>query len=197
MVIRSLSDLNLGLGITFDASGGATNRDAALNGDGGAGGDGVIQIESAEGTTSASLAMLFAIVKGELSTGLPLGLMDPGANLYGGTAISSPIDTGSSATDYTSASAVIDLGTVSGGVVSVELVGIAEDPAQPGVPATVAMTAEGVPLMTAPVALSDVDQLDGYRFFQIRVTIGFDPPPLSSMTDVFPSVEEVTVQYEQ
>jgi len=59
------------------------------------------------------------------------------------------------------------------------------------------MTADGLPLMTAPIALSDVDQLDGYRFFQIRVTIGFDPPPLSSTMDVFPSIDEITVQYEQ
>ncbi len=197
MVIRSLSDLNLGVGVVFDASGGPTDVDPALNGDGGAGGDGVIQIEDADGTTSAFLATLSSVVKGELATGMPLGLGDPGANLYGGTAVSLPIDTGSSATDYTSASAVVDLGTVSGGTVTIELVGIAEDPAQPGAPATTAMTADGLPLMTAPIPLSDVDQLDGYRFFQIRVTIGFDPPPLSSTTDVFPSVDEITVQYEQ
>ena len=196
LLLQAFGNINLGIGPILSARGafgsGGIPPNSTLNGDGGRGGDGVLQLQDGSSSFLNVLATNAIIAAGEFTGGqLSLG----GGGLTG-VAESLPIDTGSASPDYTSGSAVIDLGTIATSTVTVEVIGIAEDPTSPGNPATTAMAADGTPLMSSPTPLSQVDLLDGYRFFKIIITLTYPPPPASTLGDVLPNVDSVTMNYE-
>ncbi len=182
---------------TFDASGGdigtpmppPANPEPPLNGEGGRGGDGIIQLEDGTGgfiTTSLGLIT----VSGEFFT-----QVFPLAGTITDVARSIAIDTGSNATDFTAASATSSTGSNAMATLSIQLFGIAEDPIAPGTPATTAVSPSGFPLMVGPLSLAQFDQLDGYRYFLFQVTTSYPAPPGVSLGDTLPSVSDITVDY--
>ncbi|HGY91388.1 MAG TPA: hypothetical protein ENK43_09470 [Planctomycetes bacterium] len=196
LILQAFGDINLGIGPILSARGafgsGGNPPSSTLNGDGGRGGDGVLQLQDGSVNFMSVLATNAVIATGEFVG----SLLSLGSGGLTGVAESLPIDTGSASPDYTSGSAVINLGTIATATVTVEVVGIAEDPTSPGNPATTAMAADGTPLMSSPTPLSQLDVLDGYRFFKIIITLTYPPPPASTLSDVLPNVDSVTINYE-
>ncbi len=196
ILAQTFGTLVLNASAAFDASGGPGGVDLTpinpvpvLNGDGGQGGDGLIQLE--DGTANfVSTSLGFITVRGELFTQI-----FPLTGTITDMARSIPIDTGSNGTDYTAASATSMTGTNAMSTVDVQVFGIAEDPNTAGQPATTTMSVNGTILMVGPLPLSQFDQLDGFRFFIFEITTSYPSPPSVSATDVLPFVDDITINY--
>ncbi|MEZ6196288.1 MAG: Ig-like domain-containing protein [Planctomycetota bacterium] len=194
--VQTFATIGLGNGASFFCDGGAggTNFNPALDGDGGRGGDGVIQLE--DGNTAALLSALSlgSIVQGELAL-VPFSFTDDVI----GTAFTSIIDSGSNSTDYTSGMFTVLANGATTGMAEVMVLGIAENPNQPGQPATTAMTASGFSLMRGPVPLANVSDINGFRFFQLQLVTTFPAPGTGPgapvIGDPLPALDDVTVNY--
>lgn len=195
IIVQTFAQANVGLAVDFQTRGGLGNAGStanpiSLNGEGGDGGDGVVQIEDTDGTPNTELVMQSVFVDGELFA-QPFAL----SGAIPGMANSNLIDTGSNSVDFVSASATVNAGTAAMSVVDVQLIGVAEDPANPGQPATTMTSAAGLPLMVGPVPLNQASDLNGYRWFRFQISTSFAAPPLTNVSDTLPFVEDVTVVY--
>ena len=193
LLIRSFSDVTLGLGNQLHCGGGAPSAGnptpvnppaSPADGDGGKGGDGVVQLEDLDGVIP------------NLSTSIVIGeLFSQASGLTGtidGTALSVPVDTGSNGVEYLAVNGLGATGAAfvagASGSVIVDVIGIAEDPLAPGQPAL-----NDPALQSPPALLGDIASLTGYRWFMVRVRTSYPAPP--TFITVYPGVESVTVAY--
>ncbi|MCB9831332.1 MAG: Ig-like domain-containing protein [Planctomycetes bacterium] len=193
IVVQTFGNINLLPACVFNTIGGApgdTNGDLVINtlldAEGGQGGSGVIQFE--DGAAGFVTTFNTTNINGET-----LAQVFSFAANVNGTATSKVIDTLSVATDYTAATASVFPGPT--GTVTIRLIGIAEDPNNPGNPATSAMSSGGDPLMVGPVDITQFDQLDGFRYFQFQISTVFPAPPATMQGDALPYVDDISISY--
>jgi hypothetical protein len=100
-------------------------------------------------------------------------------------------DTGYGNPDYTGATLATDpavsLGNVPGGSVEILYQGAHESLSSPGTPDLATLS----PLVSGAV----IDQLDGYRYVRFQITVSYASPPASTLNDVFPAVQEISIAY--
>jgi Big-like domain-containing protein len=195
--IQTFSNINLGPGASFFCDGGAggTNLNPAEDGDGGRGGDGAIQLEDSNSALLFNTLAAGSIVQGEVRV-QDFSFTDD----VTGTAFSQIIDTGSTTAQYTSASFTLANNMFAFGTATVMVLGIAEDPSNPGQPATMATSPGGFQLMQGPVPVANIADLNGYRYFQVQVMTSFPAPGSAggapAIGDPLPAVDSVTVNYQ-
>lgn len=187
VMIRSLTEVTLSSGSQFSALGGtASNNTLPLDGDGGSGGAGLIQFEDGDG-----------IIPG-LAQSLVIGESSVGATPFGqsviGTARSIVFDSGSLAPEYLASNSLGATGFITNsfnvGTIVVNAVGIRENPSAPGQPA-IADPA----LVSMPVALTDIAQLNGYRFIRFEITTSFAVGDLANPSAILPACESIAIAY--
>lgn len=192
IVMQCFGSVGLGLGCEFNADGGIgndglTSNPTMLNGEGGDGGSGVIQIEDGDGTPVSEFTNNAIFVFGELFA-QPFAL----SGSVPGLARSITIDTQGTPT-FQQASFTTLAATLAGSA-NVRLIGVAESPDAPGTPASQMADGSGRPLMVGPVEVQNASLLDGYRYFIFLVEVDSTELP-SSATDTYPGVDSLTVQY--
>ena len=100
-------------------------------------------------------------------------------------------DTGYGDPDYTGATLATDpavsLGNVPGGSVEILYQGAHESLSNPGTPDLAALSPQ--------VSGASIDQLDGYRFVRFQITVSYTAPPTSTINDIFPAVQEISIDY--
>lgn len=179
--------VSIGTGSLLDCDG-ATNpgNDALLNGDGGVGGDGVLQFQDSDGVFPG---LGTSILVGETFT----GVFNISGNVTG-LATSNVIDTGSSSVEFLTSNTLGQTGFIgtipSGSSLTVTVVGIAEDPFNPGQPALATPS-----LVTAPVALTDIGMLNGYRFIRFQVGVSFPSNIFAQLNAQVPLCDSLSIAY--
>lgn len=160
--------------------------DPSLNGDGGVGGDGVVQMQDSDGVI---VGVQTSIIVGETFTST--------FNILGavtGIATSRVFDTGSTSVEYQLSNTLGQTGFIgnipSGTSMNVTAVGIAEDPFNPGQPALATPS-----LVTAPVALTDIATLNGYRFVRFEISMSFPSSNFSAPTPQVPLCDYLAIAY--
>lgn len=186
-VLMLAATVSIGTGSLLDCDG-ATNpgNDALLNGDGGVGGDGVLQFQDSDGVFPG---LGTSILVGETFT----GVFNISGNVTG-LATSNVIDTGSSSVEFLTSNTLGQTGFIgtipSGSSLTVTVVGIAEDPFNPGQPALATPS-----LVTAPVALTDIGMLNGYRFIRFQVGVSFPSNIFAQLNAQVPLCDSLSIAY--
>jgi hypothetical protein len=191
ILVQTFSDVNMGIAVQLFCqggigSGGNPTSTGWPDGDGGNGGGGLVQLEDNDGiintSTSVALAELFT-QQFQFTTNV------------NGSADSRIIDSGSNTTDYVASNSLgtthVNATAGSTGTISVQILGMAEDPNNPGN----AGTTPG--LMMGPVDVANIADLDGFRFFLYRIDTAFPPPPATVLGDPLPECTEVGVAWIQ
>ncbi|MFT7618613.1 MAG: hypothetical protein ACI97A_002260 [Planctomycetota bacterium] len=199
ILVQTFGDLQVDVGATFEAVGGAIGERAngdpfigtepPLNGEGGRGGDGIVQLEDADGILSGFPQ--FSVVTGEF-----MSRIFPSAGTITDMAQSLPIDTMSNGTTYQSASEVSSTGSEVTSTLMVQFFGLAENPLAPGTPATTAMSSGGTPLIVGPFTAAQISELNGYRYFMFEVVTSYSSSATAGTgTITLPSADMISVNY--
>ena len=147
---------------------------------GGAGGDGLIQLEDQDGIINTSFL------------GTPAGNIVTETFAYStqvtGVATSTFFDTGYGTPDFavTPGGEVFDLGSEPGGTVTIRYQG-AHEAVSGGGPDLATLTAE--------FDAASIDQLDGFRYVRFIATLGYDVPAMGLPMGTLPSVQSIQISY--
>ena len=194
ILFRTPTEVTLGIGVQLNCTGGLPNAGnptpvnppaMPADGDGGFGGDGVIQFEDADGVVPGT--GLGIIIGETFSQAYPF------TTTITGQAIACPIDTGSSSVRYLASNLLGATGAVATngvGLVVIEVRGILDDPQNPGTPA---LNDPGA--VTPLVPLAAIESLNGYRYFQVFMSFSYPAPGTIPPGSILPSVDSVSIAY--
>lgn len=195
--LQTFGVISLGNGASFFCDGGVggSQLGPTSSGNGGRGGDGTVQLEDSDSMTLMTQLASFSIVQAEAVVQDFSFTMD-----VTGVATSRVIDTGCSSPIYTTATSMMAANGSMVGSATVTIRGVAEDPTNPGQPATTMTDSAGFMLMTPAVPLANVADLSGFRFFQFVINTAFPAPGTGpgapNIGDPLPAVDSVTVNFQ-
>jgi hypothetical protein len=156
---------------------GGTVGQACGNFGAGRGGSGLYQLEDLDGIVNTNFTG--APVSGGGIVALPFGAGGPGH----GTGVTPFFDSMVAIPDYQAPAIVSSLGDIPGATVEVRFQGAYPLPG--GGP--------DLATLSTPVAASAIDQLDGYRYVRVLLTLGVPVIPLPPPGAVYPAVHSVTL----
>lgn len=143
----------------------------------GAGGEGLIQLEDADGVVNTQFVGGGPSAMNIVVTQFPFA-----SQMVSDSATSVWFDTGAFAPTYTGASVTSSAGV---GTVAVTYQGAHGQVQNPSAPNLTTVTAPA----TGPAALS------GHRFIRFTITLSYPPPPATTIASMLPSVSDVTINF--
>jgi hypothetical protein len=160
----------------------------------GGGGDGLIQLEAAQGPVpTASFNVLPA--PGGSSGAVFVGLQLAGGGLITGHA-ESDLFVAEPGPNYSTPTELFNLGNAQGATLTIRYEGYQEAVnSSPQVPVIDAATFKSMATGGGPITAANIDELDGYRFIRFVADVSFPAPPATLPTAILPSVDRITISY--